>query len=68
MKELAWFATSFLLVSQFAHAGGAEGNGAISLAAMVAEHSPHLSHSEKALLDTSSIVSRRLPMRLARSS
>ncbi len=51
MKKIAFLALPLLLAGQSAFAGGAEGNGAISLAALVGEHSPHLTPAEKALLD-----------------
>ena len=50
MKRIAFFVLPLILASQTALAASTEGNGALSLAALVAQHAPQVKAAEKALL------------------
>ncbi len=50
MKPIAFLTIPLLLANNAAFAGSIDGNGALALAALVAEHSPNVAASEKTVL------------------
>ncbi len=50
MKPTAFLTIPLLLANHAAFAGSADGNGALALAVIVAEHSPNIKASDKAVL------------------
>jgi hypothetical protein len=50
MKPIAFLAIPLLLANTAAFAGSVDGNGALALAALVAEHSPNVKASDRFLL------------------
>jgi hypothetical protein len=51
MKPIAFLTIPLLLANHAAFAGSVDGNGALALAALVAEHSPSVKVSDKILLE-----------------